>query len=75
MESGGGRWCSDADEVVVAVGRYVRKCEAGEGAGAKNPKSSPSGSVLGSWPLINFYLFIFLSYSLAEPYWFSNSVL
>jgi hypothetical protein len=32
VESGGGRWCSGADEVVVAVGHYVRKCEVGEGA-------------------------------------------
>ena len=29
--SSGGRWCDGADEVVVVVGRGVRKREAGEG--------------------------------------------
>ena len=37
VESGRGRWCGGADEVVVVVGRCVRKCEAGEGA--ESPKS------------------------------------
>ena len=32
VESGGERWCSGADEVVVVVGHCIHKCEAGEGA-------------------------------------------
>ena len=31
MESGEKKWCSGADEAVVAMGRCVRKCKAREG--------------------------------------------
>ena len=43
VESGGGRWCNGADEVVVAVGHYVRKCEAGEGAEGPKSEIEPLG--------------------------------
>jgi len=43
VESGGGRWCSGADEVVVVVGRCVRKCKAGEGAEGPKSEIEPLG--------------------------------
>ena len=43
VESSGGRWCCGADEVVVVVGRCVRKCEAGEGAEGPKSKIEPLG--------------------------------
>ena len=43
VESGGGRWCSGADEVVVVVGHYVSKCEAGEGAESPKSEIEPLG--------------------------------
>jgi len=45
VESGRGRWCSGADEVVVVVGRCVCKCEAGEGAEGQKYKIKPLGSI------------------------------
>ena len=49
VESGRGRWCGGADEVVVVVGgRCVRKCEVGEGVGAKKPTLSCHGSISGA---------------------------
>jgi hypothetical protein len=35
VEGNEGRWCRGVDEVVAVVGLHVRKCEAGEGLGAK----------------------------------------
>jgi len=48
VESGRGRWCSGADEVVVVVGRCVCKCEAGEGAEGQKYKIKPLGLDLGA---------------------------
>jgi hypothetical protein len=43
VESGGGRWCGGADEVVVVVARCVRECEAGEGAEGPESEIEPLG--------------------------------
>jgi hypothetical protein len=43
VESSGGRWWGGADEVVVVVGRCIRKCEVGEGAEGPKPKIEPLG--------------------------------
>jgi hypothetical protein len=40
-ENGAGRWCSGADEVVVVVGYWVRKREAGEGAEHQKNETEP----------------------------------
>ena len=43
VESSVKRWCGGADEVVVAVGRCVCKCEAGEGAEGPKSEIEPLG--------------------------------
>jgi hypothetical protein len=43
VESGGRSWCGGADEVMVVVGRCVRKCEAGEGAEGPKSEIEPLG--------------------------------
>jgi hypothetical protein len=47
VEGDGGRWWDEVDTVVVVVGLRVRKREAGGAGGAKIPKPSHSGSILG----------------------------
>ena len=48
VESGRGRWCSGANEVVVVVGHCVCKCEVGEGAEGQKYKIKPLGLNLGA---------------------------
>jgi hypothetical protein len=43
VESGGGRWCSGADEVIVVVGCCVCKCKVGEGAEGPKSEIKPLG--------------------------------
>ena len=43
VESGIGRWCGGADEVVVAAGHCVCKSEAGEGAEGSKSEIEPLG--------------------------------
>jgi hypothetical protein len=43
VESGVGRWCGGAHEVVVVAGHCVCKCEVGEGAEGPKSKIKPLG--------------------------------
>jgi hypothetical protein len=43
VESGIWRWCGGADEVVVAVGHCICKCEVGEGAEGPKSEIEPLG--------------------------------
>ena len=48
VEGDRGRWWHGVDEVVVVVvGLHIRKCEVGEGLGAKNHKVECSGLISG----------------------------
>jgi hypothetical protein len=47
VESGKERWCGGADEVLVVVGRCIRKCEAGEGAEGPKSEIEPLGLDFG----------------------------
>ena len=47
VEGDGGRWWDEVDEVVVAGGLCVRKCEAGRGGGAKSDEIERDGSISG----------------------------
>ena len=47
VESGRGRWCGSANEVVVVVGHCVWKCEAREGTEGEKSEIEPQGLDLG----------------------------